>query len=89
MASHKSAAKKARQEIVRRARNRAGRSRLRTFLKNYRAMLAEGSQDCQAKLPEMYDLIDRSAKNGYIHRNAANRLKSNLAKQVNGLANNA
>ena len=43
MANHKSALKKARQDRVRRARNRAGRSKLRTALKNYRAGLVHGA----------------------------------------------
>jgi len=83
MANHKSAAKKSKRDIVRRTRNRSGRSRLRTALKNYRDLLAQGSADAQTKLPEIYALIDRSAKHGFIHRNAAGRLKSKLAKQAN------
>ena len=85
MATHKSALKKSKQDIARRDRNRAGKSRLRNQLKSYRALVAEGNTDAKAKLPEMFELIDRSAKHGFIHNNAANRLKSKLNKQVNGL----
>ena len=81
MATHKSALKKSKQDIVRRARNRSGKSRLRTALKKYRAALA-GGENCTAQLPEMVSLIDTCAKHGFIHRNAAGRLKSHLTKQT-------
>ncbi len=82
MANHKSAAKKAKQDISRRSRNRSGRSRLRTELKKIRALLADGSGEAKDKLPAIYSLIDRSAKKGFIHGNAADRLKSRLAQQA-------
>lgn len=85
MANHKSAIKKAKQDVARRARNRSGRSRLRTLLKKYRAGLAEGNTEIKSELPGLVSLIDRSAKNGFIHRNAAARLKSHLSKQTNAL----
>ena len=86
MANHKSAFKKAKQDEGRRLRNRSGRSRLRTALKNFRGKLSEGNTECQNELPEMVSLIDQSAKHGFIHKNAANRLKSHLCKQTNNLA---
>lgn len=86
MANHKSAIKKAKQDLVRRARNRSGRSRLRTIIKRYRAGLAEGNSEISSQLTGLISLIDRSAKCGYIHRNAAARLKSRLSKQTNALA---
>ena len=86
MATHKSAAKASRQADKRRERNRAGKSRLRTSLKKYRALLAEGSADAQGKLSEMLSLIDVSAKHGFIHRNVANRLKSKLTRQASAVA---
>ena len=86
MANHKSAAKKARQDLARRARNRMGKSRLRTALKKYRNLLAKNSDECQTQLPTMVSLIDQSAKHGFIHKNTANRLKSKLCKQTSQLA---
>ena len=82
MANHKSALKKAKQDIGRRLRNRSGRSRLRTALKKYRLELAKSSEGCRENLPGMLALIDRSAKHGFIHGNTANRLKSKLTKQT-------
>lgn len=82
MANHKSALKKAKQDLVRRARNRSGKSQLRTALKTFRSSLASGQDGLAEKLPQMHALIDRSAKHGFIHANAAARLKSNLTQQV-------
>lgn len=86
MATHKSAVKASRQAEKRRERNRAGKSRLKTLLKKYRSLLAEGSSEAQGTLSEMLSLIDTSAKHGFIHRNAANRLKSKLTRQTSNIA---
>jgi len=86
MANHKSALKKSKQDLVRRMRNRSGRSSLRTALKNFRAELANGSSETAEKLPQIHSLIDKSAKKGFIHRNAAARLKSHLSQQAAKLA---
>jgi len=86
MANHKSAAKKSKQDEVRRTRNRAGKSRLRSALKKYRAMVAEGSADAAAELTSILSLVDVSAKHGFIHRNAAGRLKSKLTRQTNAIS---
>ncbi len=45
MANHKSAAKKARRDAVRRLRNRFWRKRMRTFIKRFRTALGEGDVD--------------------------------------------
>ena len=79
MATHKSALKKSKQDLVRRARNRADKSRLRTALKKFRTAVANG-ETVVDQIPVMASLIDRSAKKGVIHRNAANRLKSQVTK---------
>lgn len=86
MATHKSALKKSKQDIARRDRNRSGRSRLRTELKKFRALLADNSADAQTQFPAMISLIDKSAKGGFIHHNVADRLKSKLSTQVKSLA---
>jgi len=81
MANHKSALKKAKQDIVRRERNRSGKSRLRSAIKQYRAALSSGENQAE-KLDDMVSLIDKSAKHGFIHTSVANRLKSKLSKQT-------
>ena len=82
MANHKSAQKKARQDIVRRTRNRSGRSTLRTALRKFRSA-ADAGTDMSSSINDLLSLIDRSAKRGLIHRNAADRLKSRVVKRVN------
>ena len=57
------------------ARNRAQRSALRTALKKARAAGAAPDVKLQA-----VKLLDRAARKGLIHKNAAGRYKSRLAK---------
>jgi len=82
MANHQSALKKAKQDIVRRARNRSGKSKLRSALKNFRLQLKENDKGAVTELPALISLIDKSAKKGFIHQNAADRLKSRLSSQA-------
>lgn len=57
------------------ARNRAQRSALRTALKKARSAGASTEVKLQA-----VKLLDRAARKGLIHKNAAGRYKSRLAK---------
>jgi len=56
-------------------RNRAQRSALRTALKKAKAPNASAEVKLQA-----VKLLDRAARKGLIHRNAAGRQKSRMAK---------
>jgi small subunit ribosomal protein S20 len=58
-------------------RNRAQRSALRTALKKARAPEATAEERLAAT-----SLLDRAARKGLIHRNAAARKKSKLARQA-------
>jgi small subunit ribosomal protein S20 len=78
MANIKSAEKRIRQTAKRQARNKGVRSRLRTNLKAYRA--ADSAEQTK-KVPEAHSEIDVARKKGVIHKNAAARLKSRLAKK--------
>jgi small subunit ribosomal protein S20 len=71
----KSAKKDMRKSRVATIRNRAGRSALRTALKRASAAEATEEQRRQAVV-----LLDRAARKGLIHKNAAARRKSRLAK---------
>jgi small subunit ribosomal protein S20 len=82
MANHKSALKKSNQDLVRRDRNRAAKSRLRSALKSFRSLLTSDPNGASQKLSDMVSLIDKTTKGGYIHVNAANRLKSKLTLQT-------
>lgn len=83
MANNKSAEKRHRQSIVRRDRNRARVSRLRTEIKKVRQAVEAGDTEAAQKLlPGTLGLIDRTAQQGSIHRNAAARRKSRLTRLV-------
>jgi len=87
MANHKSAAKKARRDAEARLRNRANRSTLRTALKKFMAVVEAGSKtEAAAALPGIVGVVDKAAKKGIIHKNAADRHKSRLTTKVNALA---
>jgi len=83
VASHDSALKAHRQNLVRRERNRQLRTRLRSALKEIRAAIASGSAaDVKDALRQTISLVDKMAGKGLIHRNTAGRYKSRLASRV-------
>jgi small subunit ribosomal protein S20 len=83
----KSAAKRMVQSAAARTRNRAWRSRLRTVVKRVRT--AENAEQAEAALKAAIPIIDRTASQGIIHKNAAARTKSRLSAHVKGLAEQA
>ena len=86
MAHHASAEKQMRQDIKRRARNRKNLSQLKTQVKKLRAVIATGDAEAAKKLlPETVGEIDKAAKKGVVHDNAASRHKSRLTRKVNAL----
>ena len=87
MAQHASALKAERQSINRRARNRSSLSLMKTHLKKLREAITKGDTDTASKtLSETIGQIDKAAKKGVIHDNAAGRYKSRLTKKVNALS---
>ena len=83
MASHKSALKAHRQNIVHRERNRQLRSQLRGALRAIRALIEEDEfEKAKAELKGTVALIDRMVTKGVIHKNAAARYKSRIQKKV-------
>ena len=78
MANIASAEKQRRQAEKRKARNRAGKSTLRTALKKARTAIEGGDAD-KDTLAAGYSAIDKAAKSGLIKENTANRYKSRLA----------
>ena len=79
MANIKSAEKRNRQATKKRARNKARVSRLRTAVKKYRQLDAKKKTEA---VPATHSEIDRALSKGVIHRNAAARYKSRLAKKA-------
>ena len=83
MASHASALKAHRQNVVRRDRNRQMRSRLRGALRTIRAAIdAEDPGKLKDALRNTISLVDKMAAKGVIHKNAAGRYKSRLSSRV-------
>lgn len=87
MANIKSAEKRARQTLQRRARNVAGRSKLRTAIKGVvNAVEAGDKETAIAKLKIAGPIIDSAVNKGLIHRNKAARHKSSLNARVKQLS---
>lgn len=86
MANTKSAMKRIRTNEIRRQRNVATRSKVRTICKKFEASLTTGDQ---AAAQEAYRVavseLDRAAKKGVIPRARASRKASRLAVQLNTL----
>ena len=83
----KSAKKRMRQNERRNAHNRMRRSSLRTSIRRLKEAIAAGDpQAVQAQWVKTQGLIDRTARLGIIHPNAAARTKSRLARRVRQVA---
>ena len=87
MAKHASALKQMRQSLKHRDRNRRSLSQLKSQIKKLRTALGAGKSDEAKKiLAETVGQIDRAAKKGVIHDNAAARYKSRLSRRLNALS---
>jgi small subunit ribosomal protein S20 len=83
MPTTNSAKKRLRQSLERRARNRADRSLLKGQVKKVRDAVAAGdAEKAAAELRAAAKRLDQAASGGVLHRNAAARTKSRLAKAV-------
>lgn len=82
----KSAQKHMRQSQKRRLRNRAAKSSLKTVIKKVRVGIEGSDRNAAEKaFMQAVPLIDRAAGKGFIHKNAAARYKSRLARQLQAL----
>jgi len=86
MAHSASAKKRIRQNEKARLRNKSYKSRMKTSIKKFLSILNESDP---SKAMEAYKnvstIIDRTASKGIIHKNAAARRKSRLAKKLKNL----
>jgi len=83
MASHDSAIKAHRQSVIKREANRQYRTRLRGALRAIRSAIDSGDPGkVKDALRDTISLVDKMAGKKVIHRNAAARYKSRLAKRV-------
>ena len=86
MAHSLSAKKRVRQSLKRNARNRARKAVLKDQIKTFTATLAGGDhKKIDAELNKTAARLDRLAAKGTIHKNAAARKRSRLAKKVNAI----
>ncbi len=83
MPTTKSAKKRLRQNLERRARNRSTRSLLKSQVRKVReAVVAADSEAAGTALREASQKLDKAVSKGVIHGNAAARLKSRLSAAV-------
>ena len=87
MANHKSALKRARQNEIRRLRNKSVKTRVKSIVKDVRLSVDGSSkEDALKKLDMAKSNIDRSAQKGVIHKKTASRKISRLSKLVNTIS---
>ncbi len=67
-------------------RNRMVKTGVRTSVKKFDAAVAADPQNAAAQLSATSAAIDKAAAKGVIHKNAANRKKARLAKQLDKAA---
>ena len=86
MANIKSAEKRARQAVKRRAHNVAARSRLRTSIKKVLSAIGAGDKAAAtAAFKDARPVIDTMVTKGIIHANKAARHKSELNAKIKAL----
>jgi small subunit ribosomal protein S20 len=87
MANIKSAKKRAKQAEKRRLRNKSVKTNLKTTEKKFHlALSAGGPETALDAFNQTAKKFDKAAAKGVIHKNAANRKKSRLAKKLHALA---
>jgi small subunit ribosomal protein S20 len=86
MPQSKQAAKRLRQDVGKRQRNKARGSAMKTQVKKTVATLESGdAKKAAAELVAAMRLIDKAAKAKVIHKNTAARRKSQLARRLAAL----
>lgn len=87
MANTASARKRIRQTATRTERNKARRSRMRTFVKQVEEAISSGDKEAaQAALRAAQPEMQRAAGKGVIHDNTVSRKISRLSARVKSIA---
>lgn len=87
MPNIKSAIKRVKVSEKRRLRNASQKSALRTAVKSFETVAASGNvESAKEALILASKKLDKAATKGLIHKNAAARKKSRLAKRLNALS---
>jgi small subunit ribosomal protein S20 len=86
MANTKSAKKAVRQITRRTAANKARRSHMRSSVRKVEEAIASGNKEAaQAALRAAEPIMARTAQKGMLHRRAASRKVSRLAKRIGAM----
>ncbi|MBB6096833.1 small subunit ribosomal protein S20 [Deinobacterium chartae] len=80
---HKSAQKRHRQSLKRRLLNRSRKSTIKTYTRKAVEAVTSGAENAVELQRKAESLIDKAAKGSTLHKNAAARKKSRLAKRLN------
>ncbi|MGE5485570.1 MAG: 30S ribosomal protein S20 [Ignavibacteriales bacterium] len=83
MANIKSAIKRAKLAAEKTARNKSIKSGVRTAVKKFEAAAAGDPATAVESLRKASSALDKAVTKGVIHRNAADRKKSRLARKLN------
>jgi len=76
----KSAIKRQKQNLVRRARNSARRSRVKTYINTFHGAVSEGDREkAKLLLPVITKEIDKAVGSGVLHKNNGSRKISRLS----------
>ncbi len=87
MPNIKSASKRVKVSEIRRMRNMAAKSRLKTATRKFKEAVEAGNKEAaQPALKELLALLDKAAGKKLIHKNAAARKKSKMQKLFNKMA---
>ena len=87
MPNIKSSIRSVKTDAERRAKNAPIKAALRNAARKVEALAANGAkEDAQATMAAATGLLDKAARKGIIHKNAAARKKSRLAKRINARA---
>ncbi len=87
MATHRSAEKRHRQSLKRRARNRFSKATYRTVIKSALELAKAGkTAEAKEKAKAATRLLDKAAIHGVLHKKTAQRNISRLHLQINALS---
>ena len=86
MPNIKSAKKRVKVSAKKNLRNRMVKSAVRTSVKKFEAAVVADPKTANVQLTATTSAIDKAAAKGIIHKNAANRKKARLAKQLSKAA---
>ncbi len=83
MANHKSAKKRARQNVERGARNAAVKTGVKNAVRSFREKVAANDDDSATALKKATRLLHRAASKGVLHKRTAARRVSRLVRAQN------